>query len=83
MAKPHVVYTQHAESMLRERAIERHWVELTVNEPEAVEPDPARPGIVRAFRRIPERGGRFLRVVYVTGVTPLRIITAFFDRNRR
>jgi hypothetical protein len=55
--------TQHAEDMLRERAIEADWVEQTVRNPESVEKDPVRPATIRAFRRIPERDSRVLRVV--------------------
>jgi hypothetical protein len=68
--------------MLVERKIEASWVELAIREPEAVEPDPLRPGVLLAFRRVPERGGRFLRVVYVQDSNLIRVLTAFFDRNR-
>jgi hypothetical protein len=76
-------YTKHAEAMVVERAIDRSWVEQTIREPEALETDPTRPQAMSAFRRIPERGGRFLRVVYVQGVDKVRIVTAFFDRRHR
>jgi hypothetical protein len=76
-------YTRHAEAMLQERAIERSWVELTVRDPEALESDATRPNIMSAFRRISERGGRLLRVVYAQGINSVRIVTAFFDRRRR
>ena len=68
--------------MLIERQIELAWVETTIREPQAVEPDPTRPGVFRAFRRITERDGRFLRVVYVPSGDTIRVLTAFFDRTR-
>jgi len=69
--------------MMAERGIEREWVERTLAEPVAVDPDPLRPGRIRAFKSIPERGGRMLRVVYVRTEDAVRILTVFFDRARR
>ncbi len=78
-----IVFSRHAEDMIVERGIERAWIEQTVREPESVEADPTRPGVVRAFRRVAERGGRFLRVVYAQTEDVTRIITVFFDRGKR
>ncbi len=69
--------------MLAERGIDPAWVERTVAQPDAVEPDPHHPDRVRAFRVVPERDGRVLRVVYVREDAAVRIITAFLDRGRR
>ena len=82
MSENRLVFTHHAELMLAERGIERAWVERAVNEPDAMEPDPAQNDICRAFRAIPERNGRVLRVVYAVSGEQLRVITAFFDRTR-
>jgi hypothetical protein len=58
-------------------------MERTVAGPDAVAPDRHQPDVVLAFRKIPERGNRVLRVVYrLEGDLP-RIITAFFDRRKR
>jgi hypothetical protein len=80
---PRLIFTQHALDMLVERRIERTWVELTIRTPDAAEPDPTRPDVTRAFRRIPERDGRILRVAYVSNGDIVRILTVFFDRARR
>ena len=64
MGKHRISLTRHAADMLVERGIERQWVDRTVNEPDAIEPDPERGNVFRAFRSIPERQGRVLRVVY-------------------
>jgi len=69
--------------MLAERSLERSWIERTVWEPDSVEPDPTRSGVMRAFRAIPERDGRILRVAYVSSHDAVRVLTVFFDRNRR
>lgn len=77
-----IVYTRHASTMLEERAIDPAWIELTIFHPDTTEPDPRHPEMVRAFRRIPERDGRVLRVVYVPGDDHVRVITLFLDRGR-
>jgi Domain of unknown function (DUF4258) len=64
MGKRRLHYTEHAEDMLVERRIKRDWVKGTIARPDAVEPDPRRPGITLAFRKIAEQEGRILRVAY-------------------
>jgi len=81
MAETRLIFTQHAEDMLVERRIERAWVEATIREPEALDADPAQPGVLRAFRRVPQRSGRVLRVVYVQTNDIVRVVTVFFDRK--
>jgi hypothetical protein len=83
MAPRRVIFTRHADDMLAERKIERTWVELTVRDPETLEGDPGRPNLLRAYRRVPERGGLWLRVVYEPVEDFMRIVTAFFDRSYR
>lgn len=78
-----IMFGEHAESMLVERNLERTWVELTLREPDWTEPDPKHPERLRAFRVIPERGERVLRVVYVPGEKSCRIVTLFLDRGRK
>ena len=82
MGDDSISFTRHAEEMLAERNIERAWVERTIRDPEEVEND-ERPGAVRAYRAIPERDGRVLRVVYSKSSDEIRVITAFFDRAKR
>ena len=78
-----VSYSGHAEASLLDRELDREWVERTLRWPEVVEPDPKHPERLRAFRAIPERDGRVLRVVYVRQGDRYRVITVFFDRGRR
>ena len=77
-----VSYSGHAEASLLDRELDREWVERTLRRPEVVEPDPS-VGRLRAFRAMPERDGRVLRVVYVRQGDRYRVITVFFDRGRR
>lgn len=76
-------YTQHAIQMLAERNIERDWVERTILQPDATEPDDKHPDRWRAFRGVPERDGRVLRVVYASSCSTYRLITLFLGRGRR
>jgi hypothetical protein len=69
--------------MIAERQIERAWVEETVSNPEIVEPDPYRLGVKRAFRRIPQKGSRYLRVAYAETGDTIKVITLFLDRGKR
>jgi hypothetical protein len=83
MTPASIVYTRHAEEMLVERRLSRSWVERTLTNPDKLEPDPKRPNVLRAYRRIPERGGLWLRVAYVHAGDSARVITVFFDRAQR
>jgi hypothetical protein len=58
-------------------------VEQTISGPDAVEPDPRRPGITLAFRKIRERDNRVLRVAYAETDDQIRVVTTYFDRRRR
>jgi hypothetical protein len=83
MTEPRIILTRHAEAMMAERGIKEEWIKTTIAEPEAMEPDPTRVDVRRAFRAIPENGDRILRVVYASLGDTIRVITAFFDRGRR
>lgn len=69
--------------MLRERGLDRDWVEAALEYPDIEEEDPERSGLTRAYKKIPERGGRVLRVVYWRDDEGICVITAFFDRSRK
>jgi uncharacterized DUF497 family protein len=73
--------TKHARKVLAEREIAIAWLEQTFSAPEMVMPDPNDPAVERRFRKIPEFGGRVLRVAVNTTVEPNRIVSVFFDRQ--
>ena len=75
--------TKHAEKVLAEREIAAEWIERTLSSPELVLPDPDDAAVERRFRRIPEFGGRVLRVAVNTTVEPNRIVSVFFDRQMK
>jgi hypothetical protein len=78
-----IIYTAHAATGIREREIERRWVERTAREPEWSTSDPGHVEVERRFRLIPERDDRILRVAVVETPEEIRIITAFLDRRAR
>ena len=70
-----LAYTRHAVHAMEERTIPREWVESVVSEPALRTSDPNDPEVERFFRRIPEHGGRVLRVAVNTRVAPWRVVT--------
>jgi hypothetical protein len=76
-------FTKHAAKALAEREIAVEWMERTLTEPELRMPDPDDAAVERRYRRIPEFGGRVLRVAINTTVEPNRIVSVFFDRKMK
>lgn len=79
----HFDYSDHAKEMLVERGIAREWVERAILNPDTIEADPKHVDRTRAYKAVPERDGRVLRVVYVQSGQAYRVITLFLDRSRR
>jgi hypothetical protein len=75
--------TAHAARVLKEREIPVEWVARVLERPERTEDDKVDPALRHALARVPEYGGRVLRVVYNGTTTPWRIVTAYFDRKER
>lgn len=78
-----VELTKHARKVMDEREIPVEWMERTLSAPELVLPDPDDATVERRFRRIPECGGRVLRVAVNTAVDPNRVVSVFFDRQMK
>lgn len=74
-----VRFTQHTRVVARERRIAFDWIRRTVASPERVETQPD--GTVHYLARVPERDGRWLRVVGASESDDVRVIMAFFDRR--
>jgi len=73
--------TKHVRDMLMERKIKEEWLWRTINAPERTEIQ--LDDNIHYIKSISEHGGRFLRVVVNSRVTPKRIVTLFFDRRLR
>ncbi len=70
----------HAEVVMTERSIKREWLDRVLERPELVEADRDDPQITHAMGKIPEHGGRVLRVVYNGTRKPVTVVTVYFDR---
>ena len=75
--------TKHALKVLEERNIPTEWMERVLSSPELVLPDPEDTTVERRFRRIPEFGGRVLRVAVNIAISPNRVVSVFFDRTMK
>jgi hypothetical protein len=75
--------TKHAKKVLTEREIPIEWLERTLAAPELVLPDPDDAAVERRYRKIPEFGGRVLRVAVNTAIEPCRVVSVFFDRQMK
>lgn len=75
--------TSHAAGVIAEREILVAWIERVLLHPERTTVDRSDSALKHALRRIPERDGRVLRVVYNPSVVPPRIVTCYFDRSQR
>ena len=71
----------HALEQIADRKLDIAWIEATLREPSFVRPDKYDPEAKWAFRRIPEKGDRWLRVVYTERRGQHLVITVFFDRK--
>jgi hypothetical protein len=73
--------SQHAKDVIAERDIRPSWLEQVLESPELVEPDRDDPDLTHHVGRIKEHGNRALRVVFNTRVSPVRIVTVYFDQG--
>ena len=65
--------------MMHERKIQEDWVMSTVNSPDRTEE--RRADERHHLKKIPEAGGKTLRVIINPSTYPPHVITVFFDRR--
>lgn len=75
--------SHHALVRVQERKIELIWLEQAITQPKRTEPDPDDPALEHRLATIVERDYRVLRVVCDPRTTPLKIVTAHFDRSMK
>jgi hypothetical protein len=75
--------SDHAAKRVQERNIDPRWIEMTLSAPDRHEVDVIDPSSSHALKRIAEMEDRVLRVVYNTTTTPVRVISAYFDRRMK
>jgi Domain of unknown function (DUF4258) len=73
--------SRHAKDVISERCIRLAWLEQVLDSPELVEADRDDPELMHHVGLIKEHGNRVLRVVFNNSATPVRIVTAYFDRK--
>jgi len=73
--------SRHFLNMLTERGIKPEWVDMTINDPYST--DEYDDGTLHYIKQIPEFGDRWLRVIVNASVSPIILVTAFFDRRLR
>lgn len=74
-----LTFTTHARTMMHERMIREDWVMNTVSSPDTTEV--RREDEKHYLKKIPEAGGKTLRVIINPSTSPPRMITAYFDRR--
>jgi hypothetical protein len=78
-----LILTKHAQQNVARDGLDPAWVEATITRPQHTDRDPADATLTRAWRRIPQRGGRVLWVVFRPAGADIVVVTAFFDRGAR
>ena len=73
--------TQHATDALAKRQIPLAWVEQVLSNPDWTEPDAIDGELEHRLGRISDFQDRVLRVIVNLQVTPLRVVTVYFDRR--
>lgn len=74
--------TQHAKDVIKERGIQMRWVENAINFPQLIETTRTTTiGLEHHLAVIPDYGNRVLRVIISVRASPVRIVTAYFDRS--
>jgi hypothetical protein len=73
--------SQQSKDVVSERHIRLAWLEQVLDSQELRETDRIDPGLTHHVGRIKEYGDRALRVVFKKSVSPVRIVTVYFDRK--
>jgi len=78
------VLTEHAKESLQRRSnIQLRWLEQAITTPHRIEKDVDDSELTHYLLKIEDFEGRVLRMIVNQTVDPMRVITAFFDRNMR
>lgn len=75
--------TKHAFDVLKERNIPEEYISRVLENPGLRMDDRDDPELEHYLAMIVEKGDRILRVIVTKNSSPLRIVTAFFDRSMR
>jgi hypothetical protein len=75
--------SQRSKDVISERHIRLAWLEQVLDSPELREADRDDRELMHHVGRIKEYGNRALRVVFKKSVSPVRIVTVYFDRKMK
>ena len=78
-----LILTTHAQQKVARFRLDMAWIAAAITGPQHTDRDPDDATLTRAWRRIPERGGRVWRVVFRLAGVDIVVVTAFFDRGAR
>lgn len=70
----------HARTVISERGIQPEWVERVLDRPDLVREDRDDAELEHRLGVVKEHGGRVPRVMINKTTTPVRLVTAYFDR---
>lgn len=73
----------HARTVITERKIRPEWISRVLDRPQLVREDRHDPELEHRLAPVEERGRRMLRVIINKTTTPVRVVTAYFDRSAR
>ncbi|MBX3120877.1 MAG: DUF4258 domain-containing protein [Fimbriimonadaceae bacterium] len=77
------VLSSHATDALKTRNIHQDWLERVLNSPSRTVPDFIDSALEHRLGIIAEHDNRVLRVIVNIECTPVRVVTAYFDRTMR
>ena len=75
--------SKHAAEMMARRRIPRECMERALDQPQRVQNDSNDPNVVHHLRAFAEYGDRVLRVLYNRAVSPVKIVSVFWDRRMK
>ena len=75
--------SQHARDAMAKRKIATPWLEHALANPTRVEPDGQDPSLEHRLAAITQFGNRVLRVVVNSTVSPINVVTVYFDRSMK
>ncbi|PKL35768.1 MAG: hypothetical protein CVV44_19775 [Spirochaetae bacterium HGW-Spirochaetae-1] len=75
--------TKHAADVIEERQISLKLIERVIDNPGLIIPDMADNDLEHLLLKIEEYDNRILRVIINRNYSPLKVITAYYDRTMR
>jgi len=78
-----LAFTRHAREAMEKRGITEDWVRRAAEQPQRTESDRVDAALEHRLTPIAEHGERVLRVIVNPAVSPVRVITAYFDRKMK